>query len=870
MQNWEEQRELFPTRKKVTPKPPSRPRIRPNLYARLAKFCAGNASLVLVVATFVIAVLVSLASFNFHVDFNSPIEISIDPAMQAANDKLQREFPTIDNLMVVRISASSPATAKAAAQSIVNTLLADSADIAQAFVPGIGDFYDRFGVLYQDSAEIAVRVQHTLQLKPLFQALAVSPNLSGLSALIGQVAEAVKTGRSPQGLEGLFTEVAKTIANLADAKPQPLDWRAVAGLAYENKTTDWAVIVEPRQGRSGQAKIAIASLVQSALEAGDNLKITVENPPEPAPEPVGSTARPIVIFSALAILFLCVVTIFVLQDARRITLFAVPVLVSVIAGFGAASLLMPRVDRAGATLIFAILVPIAAISCCLATALARPRLKAGSSLTATMLAAQDLGSLVMAMTGIVVVIWLSWAAIPVPSLAALAVTVACACMAGLFAILCVVPSLSTLLPQGEPPQPAELFSEQNVMIWQKIRPMLAVLFMAASLFCVVFFSSLHFGSALAGNVTRGVQFLGSDEKSAETAVNDLKTVSEVGSVRWLGTFMPADVAAKQQALKGLAGAFDFASSGATIGPHDPRIDLEIIESNLRIIADEAGTNEALRTSANQFRHSLAVLVNAGGAIELVSVKLERLIFANFAGLPKLSDDLAMLPVPRPADFDMNLRKLFISDAGSWRVEALPKRIIPAKNFIQAVRRVVVGPLGPLVAEQARLDKLQEILARPMAIGLLGSLLIALAYVQKFIEWLIVVIGTLMPMALFAALAVTTDTAIEPLTIPAVIVAMTASVIMALLSVMHMRTPSISLASAFLPVALALAILLPMQLLQISELADFSRIMTVLLVCSVVFNLIVVQQLCAWFSEWRKSRELRLRDLANARSGDEPP
>jgi hypothetical protein len=122
-----------------------------------------------------------------------------------------------------------------------------------------------------------------------------------------------------------------------------------------------------------------------------------------------------------------------------------------------------------------------------------------------------------------------------------------------------------------------------------------------------------------------------------------------------------------------------------------------------------------------------------------------------------------------------------------------------------------------------------------------------------LDWLIVVVGSLMPFALFAAMAVTSNTKIEPLNIPAVIVAGTATILMTLLTVARKRRTPVSRLSVFLPPGLVLAILLPLQLLQVRELGEFSRVLTVLLICNGVFNVVVVQQLCAWAGNWRRSR-----------------
>ena len=90
------------------------------------------------------------------------------------------------------------------------------------FIPGLGAFYDRFGFLYLPPDEISSRVERVKRLKPLFQAIAASPNLAGLSTLVNEVAEAVQKGRSPQGLESLFVQMSDTIKKQVSNKPVPL------------------------------------------------------------------------------------------------------------------------------------------------------------------------------------------------------------------------------------------------------------------------------------------------------------------------------------------------------------------------------------------------------------------------------------------------------------------------------------------------------------------------------------------------------------------------------------------------------------------------------------------------------------------------
>ena len=291
MQNWEEQRELFLTRLKSAQRPPARPRIRPNLFARLARYGVAKSMPVLLLAAFLITAAATLAALGTRFDFNRPIEIAIDPITQSAKVQFRTEFPSVASLMVVRVSAENSNLAQNAAQFIAKKLEADKANISHVFTPGLGPFYDRFGILYLDPAEIASRVEHVKRMEPLFQAIAASPNLAGLSTLVNEIAQAVQRGRSPRGLETLFQQMSVTIKKQVAGKPAPLDWRRVAGLKVETKSKDWVVVVHAVQGKLREARNSIESLTASLLKSQPSLKITSDFPPEARASAAGSTGQ---------------------------------------------------------------------------------------------------------------------------------------------------------------------------------------------------------------------------------------------------------------------------------------------------------------------------------------------------------------------------------------------------------------------------------------------------------------------------------------------------------------------------------------------------------------------------------------------------
>jgi uncharacterized protein len=860
MQDWEEQRELFPTRQRSTRRPPARPRLRPNFFARLARFCIARSMAILLIAAFLMTAAATLAALGTRFDFDRPVAIPIDRAAQAARIRYQAEFPAVTSLMVVRVSNENSILSQNAAQFIARKLQADKTNINQVFIPGLGAFYDRFGFLYLPPGDINSRVERVKRLKPLFQAIAASPNLAGLSTLVSQVAEAVQKGRSPQGLESLFVQMSDTIKKQVSNKPIPLDWPRVAGLRVEAKNKEWVVVVQPQPGRLQEARIAIEALTASVLKSRPALKITTDFPLEAKAKATGSSGRQIVVCLLLSLLLFLPLVIASLRNVYSIVLFLVPPIAAIAAAFAVASFAAPVLDQTIATLPFVVLLPVMGLSIAMASALRKPG-KAASGTSLIMLAAHEMGPLLLALAAMVSTTWVLWSVMGFSSIARLSVIVIFAAFAGLAAALVLVPALASLIskPEGEPP--ADVYDQattQNLRaIWHKLRPPLTALLMAASLFCIVFFSSLNFSASRLSGVeassgARGLQFTVEGEAAAAKLVVDLQQIPEVGTVRWMGTFLPQQVEQKRKILQDLAGIIPGVSEGGAVGPYDLLENLRGIEVGLRVISDGAGTDDGLRASAHELRRSLAVLASTSKTPESTAAELERLLFSSFGELTKTADGLSRLTAPQLPDLDQNLRALYVADGDRWRVEALPKRLISAVAFIDATKGVDAIALGPLMTEQAELRSLASTSRSALTFGFIFTLLITLAYLRNIMDWLIVVASSFLLLPLYAAFIVTTATAVSPATLPALVMTSLFGVTTALLLVTRKRKPQVAELTILLPVAAIVAIVLPIRLLHLQEFEAFTGTLIMLLAVATVFNLTVVPQICAWTDRWRSS------------------
>jgi hypothetical protein len=494
------------------------------------------------------------------------------------------------------------------------------------------------------------------------------------------------------------------------------------------------------------------------------------------------------------------------------------------------------------------------------SALRRPR-KAGSGTSLIMLAAHEMGPLLLTLAGMVCMTWMLWSILGFSSIARLSVIVIFAAFTGLAAALMLVPALASLISKPEGEQPVDSYDQataQNLRaIWYKLRPPFTALLMAASLFCIVFFSSLNFSASRiadveASSASRGLQFTVEGEAAAAKLVVDLQQIPEVGTVRWMGTFLPQQVEQKRKILQDLAGTIPGVSDGGAVGPYDLLENLRGIEVGLRVISDGAGTDDGLRASAHELRRSLAVLASTSKVPETTAAELERLLFSGFGELTNTADGLSRLTAPQLPDLDQNLRALYVTSGDRWRVEALPKRLISAAAFIDATKAVDAIPLGPLMTQQAELRALASTSKSALTFGFIFTLLITLAYLRNIMDWLIVVASSFLLLPLYAAFIVTTATAISPVTLPALVMSSLFGVTTALLLVTRKRQPQVGELTILLPVAAIIAILLPIRLLHIQEFEAFSGTLIMLLAVAAAFNLTVVPQICAWTDRWRSS------------------
>src|SRR5437868_12370850 len=173
-----------------------RPRLRPNIFARLARFCFRH-GLIIIAAWVALAIpALVFAVTAMKIQMQDQLLVTADTAIGAEQSRLAAEFPEPSESIVAVIDSKDPKLARSGAERMAARMAEQTNVFRNVFSPGTGRFFDDDGVLYLNEHGVADRVARIERSAPLFQALSISPNLTGLAVLADQVARVAAEGRS--------------------------------------------------------------------------------------------------------------------------------------------------------------------------------------------------------------------------------------------------------------------------------------------------------------------------------------------------------------------------------------------------------------------------------------------------------------------------------------------------------------------------------------------------------------------------------------------------------------------------------------------------------------------------------------------------
>jgi hypothetical protein len=702
-------------------------RTRPNVFARITRLAAHRQLLVIVIWAVMASAGLAYALVAVEVDLRAS---SLLPGAQ--------EGRTAQRIALVLRSADRRAARQAAA-SLAADLRAEPRLFREVAAPGTGDFLDQYGALYLDEASLGEMVSRIERSAPLYRAIAASPDLGGLATLALEASRAIAAGRSPQGLNLLFEEGARTVRAAVEGKPRALDWPSLIQAGNELPAFNWVVLAEAASDSAGAMVRAqqLAAGVSDRFEADADLVV----PPSPHRAARPDIIRPLLIPALVAGLLLVAVLSLGLARTGLISAFLAVAALGFAACIGAGVLISPRLDRVtvSAPLFFLAFAFPAALGLLLRT---EEHERSGATReSALMVAAHRLGPGLIAALVAIPLGAAAAALLGSEQLASLAQWLAVAAATVLLASLTLLPALLSFDRAGARTPTHwldRILAGPAAPTWRKFRQAISASLIAVA----VFFSALLPQIAIDDKnraaapvpaedhgpvisilgvttpLTAPLRLTADPGEPARRLAARLGALPEVASVRWVESFLPPDETGKRQILARLESLLPHAPERSPDMSEDRLSnDLARLEQGLLEIANNPKTEAELKSAASEFRRSLALFDDPRLATPQAVAGLQTAFFERFAELLARVERLANLPPVSPASLDPDIARRFVAGDGSWVIEVAPRAGVGSNAFTAAVAAV-----SPDMTGAPKLD--DTIFRASLGYGLAGTFLLA--------------------------------------------------------------------------------------------------------------------------------------------------
>ncbi|MGE0004149.1 MAG: hypothetical protein AB7S92_01040 [Parvibaculaceae bacterium] len=734
-------------------------RIRPNVFARMARFACLHPLIVIGLWVALVIPAFVFAAMALRIELQETFLVAVDPTLAREQSRLNAEFPEPSESIVAVIDSQDPALARAGAERMAARMAEQTKAFRNVFAPGTGRFFDDNGVLYLSDQAVAAMVDRIQRSAPLFQALSISPNLTGLAVLADQIAKAVAEGRSPEGLTALFADASRTVQAQIAGKRRDLDWLSLIEHGVTIESNRWYVVgypvatadADPMRHAVDEAR-RLADLLVAEFDGRVSVALTGRPVLRALSPPID--IRVLLLPALLSSVVLLVILGFGLSrfGAMMVVLLTAAIALVIVTALALAA--VGYFDRVSLTfpVLFAAFIGLAAISVILRAEEAE---YAGlGKRSAQMLAAQALGPPLLAWLAGTSVIGVSLIGSHFVALQKLMIVLAVMNVVVFLAVTTLLPAfLSLLRPLASDPADAEeeddrghwldgLLSQPASYGWWSLRRALAATLIAVSVLCAMLVPAFHFespsavtqdGASPAERLFRELsarepsllasgQILAEPGDTARGLVRRLAVLPEVEGVRWVEAFLPSGEADKRAILARLQGVFPRNTNAVEDLPDDlVKAEFAKLQDGLRRIAAQPEAPPDLARAANELRRSLLLLDNNGTAPVAALRQLERTFFVRLQLLLDRIDRLSRLQPLTVERLDPAIYRQYVSRDGLWRIEVQPRRPHDIEAFAAALRSVTPQVAGAALIEADRLAVMRAAMPR-----FLGAFLVVVA------------------------------------------------------------------------------------------------------------------------------------------------
>ncbi len=723
--------------------------------ADLIEKCLERAATVVVAFALLAGVAATSASLLLRTNSDVPVYVQHTGVAASERKKFEQLFPNLDDMLTLRITGADPQAVSKVRNNVLSALQEKPDLFRQVFSPGYGTYYDTYALLHQDVKLLEQRVSYFRDLRPLLDVVSQSRTLGSISALTESVAAAANDGRNPQVFVDVYEGIARTVEAALNAKSDPVNWTAIAGLEAGPAQRSALLLAWPNPGKTAEALATLAQVQEQKSAVGVRLSIAAA----PVEETASSTPtlRPYRLAAAAAIaLIMIALILFVLSHNPAFVGVVFCAWIFTLCMWAGCLVAMPLY----ASYDIAALVVAAGFSLALlANAGNAVLLSAGVKSPRGMDSVDIMGrdaARRLAVPFVFLAAFLGCAVYASRDLLAVVLAIS---------VLTVLTVLSAvlLLP----------------VLWQYVRDWKVVVHSAragssqARLLVVLIVGLIAMASQVvllpqsfkqtssAITPPPNLSVLASSRQDAERLVGALRTMPEVKGARWLDGFLPENGFEKQALVKSLDVTLPEPGTTDPDPPGKLAEDAKKLEAALTAVSLAGGADSAMKAAALAARRSLTAVLETNSTSALPHI--ERDLFVGLEALAERLSFLSNLRAPEIADLDPAVTAMFRAGDGTYRIEVEPVDGVSANGLALTLASRSILPVSRAVELQDQRFQHQRTVFVFLGIGMLAGFLLLMLARADHMRALMAGLATVISIAVTVFMFLITKSALnEPL------------------------------------------------------------------------------------------------------------
>jgi hopanoid biosynthesis associated RND transporter like protein HpnN len=243
----------------------------------------------IIALSIVLAVLSGVyVAHNFKINTDISRLVETDKQWTALQTAIDTAFPERGDTVLVVVEARAPEFADAAANALTAALRADPKEFTAVSQPAGGPFFEHNGLLFPSTDEVMSTTSQLVQSRPLVNALAHDPSLTGLAGtLTTSLLLPLQLGQVKLGnMSHLLSQSANTLDRVLAGQPAAFSWRALVDKGAATDPARAFVVVQPvvnydalEPGASASRAIrATATSLHLDSRYGATVRLTGEQP----------------------------------------------------------------------------------------------------------------------------------------------------------------------------------------------------------------------------------------------------------------------------------------------------------------------------------------------------------------------------------------------------------------------------------------------------------------------------------------------------------------------------------------------------------------------------------------------------------------